>query len=350
MKSRFSDAVYDVLLAGYFGFANLGDELLAYSAVKNLSELGVSPDKIAILSGNPKLSERNLGIRAFDRWSVPSVSKALNMSRSLLLAGGGLFQDASSARSCMYYWGLVRMAVWKSRPVWALGQSVGPLYGGLAKYLARDALSRCVYLAVRDEASLDALKSMNISPEVMPDLVFALPVLEIPPCDSGAVLVNIRPQNGAADCEQAVIKVARMCGSSGMELLYAAMSPDDELEIKKFQESGDLPKGEIITVATMDDFASAAKRARVAVGMRLHFGILSVLMGLRLVMSAYDPKVACFARDWGVRLLSLDDLYSNFDVKQLLTNSHFQDKRKRDSVSLLVTSHFDIGLRRVLGE
>ncbi|MDR1472451.1 MAG: polysaccharide pyruvyl transferase family protein [Synergistaceae bacterium] len=350
MGRGFGGASFDVLLAGYFGFGNLGDELLARSAVERLSDMGISPGRVAMLSGDPGASEASFGVRAFDRWGARSVSEALDMSRSLLLAGGGLFQDSTSVRSCVYYWGLARMAGWKSRPVWALGQSVGPLSSRLSRYLARDALSRCEYLAVRDAASSGALDVMGVPHEIMPDMVLALPVPEVSAPNSNVVLVNIRPCAGGAESGLSVAKAACACRAAGMELAYVAMSREDELEMKKFQGAGDLPGGDVTAVGSLDEFVSEARRARAAIGMRLHFGILSVLAGLAVALSPYDPKVACFARDWGVKLLNSDDARERFDVTRLLTNSHFQDKRKRESAAALVASHFDAGARCVLGE
>jgi polysaccharide pyruvyl transferase CsaB len=342
--------VFDVLLAGYFGFGNLGDELLALSAVNNLEACGISREKMAILSNNPYDSQNRLGIKAFDRWKITSILRALSSSRSLLLSGGGIFQDSTSIRSCAYYWGIVRAARSKSVPVAALGQSVGPLSRSLSKLFARDAFSRCKYIAVRDALSSEILSNMRITSELMPDMVFGLPFPEQGTERGGAVLINIRPVRGESEDVRAVLEAARQCASGGMELLCAAMSEEDADTMKRFQESGELPGCDIITVSDMEGFSRIASRASSAIGMRLHFGILSILAGLDVVLAPYDPKVACFAHDYGVELLKFEEVNENFDIIKLLTNSRFRYKRKFEKFRLLVIGQFHAALNRLLGD
>ena len=144
---------YKVAIAGYYGFGNLGDELLALASVKALQRAGVTLKEIVILSADPKRSAIDLGVDAVDRWSFKSVTKALINSRSLLLGGGGLFQDVTSVSSCMWYWGLIRLAKLCGSVPWALGQSIGPLQGIFSSWFTKDALRACKVLQVRDSIS-----------------------------------------------------------------------------------------------------------------------------------------------------------------------------------------------------
>jgi polysaccharide pyruvyl transferase WcaK-like protein len=84
--------------------------------------------------------------------------------------------------------------------------------------------------------------------------------------------------------------------------------------------------------------------------MRLHFGILSILAGLDVALAPYDPKVACFAHDYGVKLLKLEEVNENFDIMKLLTNSRFRDKRKFEKFRLLVIGQFHAALNQLLGD
>jgi polysaccharide pyruvyl transferase CsaB len=339
---------FDVLLAGYFGFGNLGDELLTEAAVLNLEDCGLPRQRMAILSNDPPQARSRFGTEAFNRWKILSVFRALNMSRCLLLAGGGLFQDASSSRSCAYYWGLVRAAAAKSVPVAALGQSVGPLSGAFSKLLARNALSSCKYIAVRDAASAEKLSSMRILCRVMPDPVMSLKVDEGGEGDD--VLVNIRPTPGSNECARSVAWAARVAGKSGFKLVCVAMSQEDACLMEDFQQSGELPGSEIVIAKTLADFSSVARGAKTAIGMRLHFGILSMLSGLSVALSPYDPKVSSFANAWDIKQLKNEKNCKNFDIMPLLTNSQFRDKRKFAEIRSLVSEQFQIALDHMLGE
>jgi polysaccharide pyruvyl transferase CsaB len=267
--------VFDVLLAGYFGFGNLGDELLAEAAVKNLVSCGIPKERISILSNLPSESTATLGISSFDRWKMADIAKALDLSRSMLFAGGGLFQDTTSVRSCVYYWGLVMAARLKSVPAAAIGQSIGPLYGLFPRFLTRCALRKCEYVAVRDEASAEAAASMGVVCDSMPDPVMSL---EIPESggDGEAVLVNVRPAAGGT-AVQAVIEAVKILDAGGASLLCVAMSEEDTRLMEKLRKSRSLPNCEIAAPRSAGEFFEIARRARAAIGMRLHFGILSML-------------------------------------------------------------------------
>ncbi|HRX27120.1 MAG TPA: polysaccharide pyruvyl transferase family protein, partial [Aminivibrio sp.] len=117
---------YRAVLCGYYGFGNLGDELLASALVEAFEKIGVPRDELAILSASPADTERSLSLRAVNRWKTTEVFRLLRESDTLLLGGGGLFQDVTSVRSSAYYWGMIRLASLAGALPWAVGQSVGP--------------------------------------------------------------------------------------------------------------------------------------------------------------------------------------------------------------------------------
>ena len=81
---------WKVLLCGYYGMGNAGDEFLASASIALLEQCGLERDEIAMLSGNVAESERLHGVRAFDRWKWRQVLFAAKSSETLLLGGGGL--------------------------------------------------------------------------------------------------------------------------------------------------------------------------------------------------------------------------------------------------------------------
>ena len=57
---------YRVALAGYYGFGNLGDELLAEAAIAALLRCGVDKDRIVLMSAAPEESRQKFGVDSVD--------------------------------------------------------------------------------------------------------------------------------------------------------------------------------------------------------------------------------------------------------------------------------------------
>lgn len=77
--------------------------------------------------------------------------------------------------------------------------------------------------------------------------------------------------------------------------------------MKKYVDNGVLELVQITVVKNMHDYENILDGCCRAVGMRLHFVVLSVLSGLPTAAVAYDPKVASFCSDWNVPLFAAED-------------------------------------------
>ncbi len=296
----------DVVLCGYYGFGNLGDELMAQALLGLLSKNGVPSERVAVLSSEKGIPANWGGASRVGRWDPLSVMSALRSSRTLLLGGGGLFQDSTSVRSCGYYWGVVRMARFAGCRPWAFGQSIGPLSSGVARFLARDALSLCKARVVRDRRSMSLLKEWGLSSELAPDPVFAMS----PGFSSGGsgdlLLVNIRPW-GAGLPEAASRAAARVGERLGLDPVGVALSGEDESLMEDLRCRGVLSLSRVVRVADVSEALALWSKAKAAVGMRLHFCLISVLAGVPCMAVPYDPKVRSFAEDWGLPLCDGDE-------------------------------------------
>ncbi|HEX9795774.1 MAG TPA: polysaccharide pyruvyl transferase family protein [Anaerolineales bacterium] len=177
-----------ILIAGYYGFGNLGDEAILSVLLSDLSELsGAQP---TVLSGNPNLTSRLHQTPAVDWRDAPAVTRALEQADWLILGGGGLIHDywptahedvlTSRQHDLSYLAGLVALAGAFGVPVAGYGLGVGPLSGVEAEDLARAVLGACRWLSVRDAGSAQVIKTLGLvrdpeSVEVGADLALRLP-------------------------------------------------------------------------------------------------------------------------------------------------------------------------------
>lgn len=297
---------FDVLVAGYYGFGNLGDELLAKAVCYLLRKGGVPPEKIAYLSASPEATSSELGVNAFNRWRVDSVYKVMKRSRSLLFGGGGLFQDVTGLLTPLYYCGLVRLAKLCGTVPWLFGQSVGPLNGRIAVKLAKNAFASCSYIGVRDHNSLKKVTEWGLKAEFSPDLAIVLPVKKV--SSYGRTLIfNARP---GYECLSRLAAECALMTAESRNLTIRALAFDsgDERELNGYRAFlGERLEG-VIRIRSLSDFERAVEGGCLALGMRMHFLILSVLSSLPVCAVPYDPKVTAFAREWKVPLAETHEI------------------------------------------
>src|SRR5262249_21653668 len=98
-----------VVLAGYFGFGNAGDELILLSLIRQRrQESPLGP--ITVLSNQPEQTAQHFGVQALNRWHPWTWIGALGKSETFLLGGGGLLQESTGPWNYVYYLSLLALA------------------------------------------------------------------------------------------------------------------------------------------------------------------------------------------------------------------------------------------------
>lgn len=304
----------EAVICGYYGFENLGDELLAQVVVSLYSRNNISPDKLAILSSSPDKTATALGITAVNRWDPIRVWKILRSSRTLILGGGGLFQDSTSIRSSLYYWGVIRMALLAGCRIWMFGQSVGPFRTKGVAFLARNAIGKCRVRVVRDDPSKKILEKWNLPCSMVPDPVMALHKDLAGKEGNEYILVNVRPWTDGSIPERVLAEALGISKRTGLPLRVVAMAPEDEILAHRYLSSIGKRDIKVERAADLADIIHIWRRAAFAFGMRLHFCIISALSGVPCLAVPYDPKVDGFCALYDVPVW---DMQTPPEVKSL---------------------------------
>ena len=164
-----------VVLSGYFGFDNVGDEAILFSIIRALRKLEPSID-ITVLSNNPAETAATYGVDTVNRWNIGEVRTALKSADGLISGGGSLMQDATSWKSIPYYSAIIKLAQMARVPVFIYSQGMGPINGALGKWLVKSVFNKCAGITVRDEASHKLLHEIGVRlpVTVVPDPVVGL--------------------------------------------------------------------------------------------------------------------------------------------------------------------------------
>lgn len=173
-----------IVISGYYGFSNSGDEAVLKSILTALEQEGkaagvdINP---VVLSIDPDWTSATYGVKSVHRMKLGEVRQAIKDSDGLISGGGSLLQDATSPKTIPYYLGVLKIAQWLGKPTFIYAQGVGPVNRKLFYPMIRSIFRKCTYISVRDIQSGELLQSMGISGEaihVVPDPVMGLPLPE----------------------------------------------------------------------------------------------------------------------------------------------------------------------------
>ncbi|MFA6549509.1 MAG: polysaccharide pyruvyl transferase CsaB [Candidatus Margulisiibacteriota bacterium] len=294
-----------VLLSGYYGFGNIGDEAVL-EAIKAGIKTHYPNAQIDIL---PK-----------DRNAWPQIFSKISDTDLLISGGGTLFQNATRNRSLLYYLAVVWLAKLMRKQVMILAQGFGPLNGIIYQRLTRYILNKVDSITVRDEASKAAMQRIGINqPEIK---VTADPcfTLEVPGKEIGAKILQLegvgtdRPLLGIAlranPANQHLVPVIEQLVKqyNYYPVFLPFKCPEDIEAAQTLQKELKVPSALIFRVCSVQEMLSLVGNMDLLVGMRLHSLIFSTMNTVPMVGLSYDPKVEAFMQGIGQPCVKLDEL------------------------------------------
>jgi polysaccharide pyruvyl transferase CsaB len=317
-----------VMISGYYGFDNLGDELI----LKVLTdELKARDIKITVLSRNPEQTKQQYGVDAISRTNLIDIIDALAQTNLFISGGGGLFQDSTGPASSVYYGGLIHLAHFFEVPVCFWAQGVGPLRGKFSRQMTVSALEKCDAIVVRDEGSAALIEELtDFRPDVTADPVW---LLKIPKEKSVTRQTTGNGKNKTSKTPFYIGVSLRPWGeltASRMKALAKALQ-DYAKSLEKPVEFRLLPFQRAEDTHLLETFAEALRKAGghegpsltlcepanaiaevgacdVLFGMRFHSLILALLQDVPAYGLIYDPKVASLVEMFGLQGSTIQSL------------------------------------------
>jgi polysaccharide pyruvyl transferase CsaB len=273
-------------LSGFYGAGNLGDEALLAGLLRTLRGHGIGD--VTVLSLRPGATAALHDVRA--RHRLRGLPLALWRAEALVSGGGGLLQDATSARSLHYYLGVLRAARLLGRRVVVFGQSLGPL-SPAGRAAVRSAL-RGVPIGLRDAPSLALAGELGLPAQAVGDTALLLDVARAAPREA----VVLIPRAGYGRATEVLVDLGRRAIALGLAVESAVFQRGaDELEVERL--SAALPSLRLLPTPEPLTAAAALAGARLVVSARLHGLILAAASGTAHAGLSYDPKVEGFAAE-----------------------------------------------------
>jgi polysaccharide pyruvyl transferase WcaK-like protein len=337
-----------VLLYGYFGAGNLGDDLLLAVTVGALRPM--LPHARFIVRGHGDtagLNAPDAGIVFTDIETIladKTTSRPVKLARYLrayarafrecqwlVFAGGTLFHARGTLVSLVLQWVVCVLARLQGVRIAALGVGVAELHSGTARWLLRRIIGMSELFLVRDDAALN--QCAGTKARLTSDLVFAwdaLKPVQAPAAVPSRIGLTVYPPacEGAAGARTraALVDAIRCWQAAGHSVVYlvcqrsGATHGDDEIFAQMNAELGAGARS-VETRALAADATAIARQLgdlTIVCGMRFHALVLAAMLGRPFVGLAHDNKISEICRTftmpcYGVDKFSASELVSTFN-------------------------------------
>lgn len=335
--------MYKILISGYYGFNNIGDESILRIVVESLRS-HIDDIEITILSHNPQDTAEKYGVKAVNRMSLPTIIKSVKNCDLLISGGGSLLQDVTSSNSIRYYLFIIRLAQLFGKKTVLYSQGIGPINKQKNRKLVASCLKKVDEIAVRDESSADLLAEIGIDRNrvaITADPVMAIKkanldigkhILEELGCKKEANRKVVGWAIKSADMSPAFLgeieKSIRWLKQeyNTVSVLIPFHYEQDAIVVSELQ---DKLKDEAFSISEKyltEEMLSIIGNLDYLVGVRLHSLIFAAVMEVPSLAISYDPKVTSFMESIGRSCISKTDDFSCEKFKtaytELIANEH----------------------------
>lgn len=324
-----------ILIAGYYGFGNIGDEAVLTSMLLDL-RARMPKASFTVVSNNPPDTERVHKVHSLPVGSAHSILEAASISDLIVLGGGGLFSDYLGVAlenigkfdqpDQAFYLSFPLMAHLLGKPCMLYGVGLGPLEEARTREAVAGAISLSDLVTVRDQESMAIAESLagDHSGEKGLLELTADPAFGLQPCPADEAL-SILGSIGLVPGSRTLgicLRPWLVAGGAHWEA-EVARSIDGFLQrgdwsavFLPFQIREGVPhENDLITAQRVRGLMRLANRTRILerrvapevlagvmgqcdliLAMRMHALIFAINAGRKAIGLAYDPKVRSLMR------------------------------------------------------
>jgi len=298
-----------ILVSGYYGFRNAGDEAILDAFIQSTKDLPC-PVRVTVLSNTPEETAKKHGTSTVSRFNLFSVLRALRRADVLVSGGGSLLQDKSSTRSIIYYLSIIRLAKLFRKPVMLYANGIGPVDRPRNRRRVKKTISRADMVTLREESSLEELLRIGVSGPPMyvtADPIFLIetkdeaPAMEAlrkagVPGDRPLIGISVRSLRTGADFVSQMAALAdQITHDLGYHVVFLPMQmPQDVNMSRKIIERMTHPAYLLGTDLSPEALIGACGQMDLVIAMRLHTMLFAARALTPVIGLVCDPKIAYF--------------------------------------------------------
>lgn len=301
----------NVVISGYYGSDNGGDEAMLYAIVTSLREKDPKLN-IAVISSNPKETAKKHNVKSVFWLDYFGITVELARADLLISGGGSLLQNVTSGKSLYYYLSVIFLAECLNVPVMLYAQGIGPIYGKWARRIMKYVGDKANVITVRDIGSIEELKSLNISKpliECTADPALSLEmknkrlgeeILQKANVDLGKkkIGVAVREWKNWKLYKEVLAEATDILRQDlDVEIVYIPMQSAEDVfaarEVAALSKNG----GVILEGSyNTEELLSLIGSMDLIISIRLHALIFAAVANVPMVGLSYDPKVGRFMK------------------------------------------------------
>ena len=330
-----------VLISGYYGFYNIGDEAILKSIIEALRNEDPNID-IVVLSNDVEYTKNTYKVNAINRWKLNEIYKELLKCDGLISGGGSLFQDVTSSRSILYYTGIIWLAKLAKKPIFIYAQGVGPIEKKSNRKIVGKFFNKVDYITLRDKESKVLLNAIGVRKDIdiVPDPVmgFNIENYEFKPpeyyTNDDYITVSIRDwKKNNSEFQKNIALTCDKIIESGINVVFIPMHGEHDEKISI--EVANMMKYNAKVLSknlTMEEKMMYIKESKLMIGMRLHALIFAATVGTPMIGISYDPKIDSYLKlieqpsignveiEWSPLELTnmVLDIISNYDNEKII--------------------------------
>lgn len=358
----------DVVISGYYGFRNSGDDSILKVIIDDLKSACPNAS-ITVLSQRPKETARDFGVNSVDRFDFLTLWGLFKRTRLLISGGGSLVQDVTSSKSLFYYLTIIKLAKLRGAKVMLYANGIGPITKSKNLKHVANTLKNVDYITLRENSSMEEISRIMSDCsccEVTADPAFnATPegdelvgkAIALGGIKSGEKFFTVSVRDWESLDAQAVGKISDFCNrvyaKYGIKPFVIPMQKKFDQNISaKIDKTITVPHGIYLEGYAPQTIMGIIGKAEFVLGMRLHTLIYAVRMGVPCIALDYDPKVAAVMKSVNLKYtqkvqeINVDKLCDFVDeIMENKTDIITAIKTKSDSLQALAQRNTEIAVK-----
>ena len=309
-----------IVISGYYGFNNFGDEAVLSVLINSLKNSGL--ENITVFSKNPESTRKTYDVNSCNSFDVAGLVLNILKSDVLISGGGSLLQDSTSVKSLIYYLFVIITALFFRKKVIIFAQGIGPVKNRFLEKITFWALKKCRYVTVRDEKSRQLLKENGIDSDLVSDPVWNIKLKT--KYSHRGVGIQLRKwdtltEEFFADLVKNVAEIYK----DKIIFIYALQESLDldicnRFEAELLKINPDLHTHVVTNRATFEIIKSFSHLDEL-IAMRYHACLVGLKYGIKVLPVIYDPKVEKLADEFNIqsRIYLDNETETGEKIKQL---------------------------------